>query len=338
MASETRGDIPPPTIAVTSTSSVTISTVAENGAGPEAGGPLQIPDNCMISIALMSDFIKQPPHPFQVKGGTGNGQQIITTGSDMDNRITHDRDIVNVCVRLPENESKFDNNMGGFFHITTESDLEAISRTLSNRPILLDVRLRQKTKYNTSTVVIIHDDFAVYINTQHERIKQQLDSAFEEAKSCAKIGRKFVLTLDFGPLLKEWLNAFLEEQGMQEYEWYTKMESKNGRLVITNHYELPEHCTGSRDNCLSWLLCFPCCFMTCPCYNIYRAFACYDRKIRLRAQVSLMHKEGAKLADTKSELLSLIHRDSARFGASWRRSYHRLRRMLSNFSKGKFLQ
>ncbi|XP_033104130.1 uncharacterized protein LOC117106797 [Anneissia japonica] len=333
MMAEEKTDAPP-TIAVTS-SNVTITTVPENGhdgARPDVSGPLIIPDNNMVSIALMSDFLRQPPSNFRVKGVTSNGQPGATTAGDQ--VLTHDRDEINVCVRLEENARKFENNMGGFFPVLTESALEAISRTLCNRPILLDIRLRQKTKYNTNTVVIIHDDFAVIVNTQHERIKQQLANAFEEAKSCAKVGRKFVLTLDFGPLLKDWLNTFLVQQGLQEYEWYSKTESKNGRIVITNHYELPEHCTGSRDNILMWLLCFPCCFLSCPCYNMYRAVTCYDRKIRFIAQVSLMHKEGTSLADTKTELVAIIHRDSARFGASWIRSYHRFRRMLTNFSNG----
>ncbi|XP_033120888.1 uncharacterized protein LOC117120010 [Anneissia japonica] len=228
----------------------------------------------MISVMLMSELVKCPPSFFEIRQDVGREHPIFI----------HDHHKVNVCVHSSKYKTWFPDTLGEILKVHNETELESLSRSLLSKPLFLDVHLERNSKLANHRHITT-GDFAVVVNPEHPVIRQQMAKILEEGKADMSAGRSFALEFEFNDVIKAWFKQLMSEDGITDSACYTLWECNHGRIVITNSSEYLHCYDVSLENTIIWMICLPCCLLTCPCYRVHRCFSCVDRSVTVQGEV-----------------------------------------------------
>ncbi|XP_071958128.1 uncharacterized protein [Antedon mediterranea] len=265
----------------------------------QQGPPTERP---MISVMLMSELVKSPPDFFEIRQDVGREHPIFI----------HDHHKVNVCVHSTKYKTWFPDTLGEILKVNNDTELESLSRSILSKPLFFDVHLERNSKLANHRHITT-GDFAVVVNPQHPVIRQQISKLLEEGKGDMRAGRNFALEFDFNDVIKSWFKQLMSEDGVTSSACYTMWDCNHASIVITNSSEYLHCYDVSLENSILWMICFPCCLLTCPCYRVHRCFSCVDRSVSMQGEVVYVSMAGWQRTLTAAAIMRAIQ---AQMGAN----------------------
>nr|XP_006825784.1 PREDICTED: uncharacterized protein LOC102809401 [Saccoglossus kowalevskii] len=230
-----------------------------------------MPEDAMITVASMPDFLNSLPSCFQV----------------LPDGIYHDPHRVNVFLHSDQHKGTFRSTHGGTILVSNEQELEDWRQNILSKPMFLDVFCKRRVALGVVTIVY-EIYFAVLINTRHPHIKQQIERGFNEARRLVSEGKNYSVEFDFTSPIREWYSdASQQINGMCAGSIF----GKYGRLCITNTSKFKPCFRCNLETTRYWILCLPCCLLSCPFYSLHRHLTCEDVNITIGAEVALLVPE-----------------------------------------------
>ncbi|XP_072028863.1 uncharacterized protein [Amphiura filiformis] len=252
-----------------------------------------------LTVTLFSDFVQHPPREyFEVREGPGHPIYL------------HNRQKINMCTHSPKRKDYFPDSMGSEMKVNTLAELESLAARLLKNPIFFDVILeRDSHKPYDRHRYITKGEFVVTVWTQHPAIRSQLQTLFEKAKEDLRAGRNFAIEINFTSAIKDWLKTlFVEDDAANSGCYiYSMYDCKYARLCVTNYSEFMDCYGCNKEGLILWLICLPCCLLSCPCYRAHRCFTVVDHGGDIQASVGYQHLDPNQSSDAPT-IMVLIER------------------------------
>ncbi|XP_070565570.1 uncharacterized protein [Ptychodera flava] len=189
--------------------------------------------------------------------------------------------------------------------VNNEDELENWRQSILSKPMFLDVFCTRRVALGVVTIVYkIY--FAVLVNTRHPQIRQQLERGFGEAKRLMGEGKDFSIEFDFTTPVREWYSVASQQSSGS---CSGSIFGKYGRVCITNSSKYASCFRCTRETAPWWVLCLPCCLLTCPCYAIHRGVTCEDIEITIGGEVTLMIPEHIVAPYLQAAAASAVHNE-----------------------------
>lgn len=258
-----------------------------------------------ISVTLFSDFLRNPPLDFfEVREGPGHPI------------FLHNRQRINLCTHSYKRKEYFPDSMGSVMKVNSMGDLESLSERLLKNPLFFDVFLERDAKVPYGrTRYITKGEFVVTVWPQHPAIRNKILTLLENARADLEAGRKFAIELNFTSAMKEWYKTLFtqDDEDHNGCYIYSMYDCKYARLCITNESEFAD-CYGCNlpESLVLWMICLPCCLLTCPCYRVHRCFSVVDHGGEIDATVGYQSLNSSQSSqDAVLLLVETMRREAA---------------------------
>ncbi|XP_071785779.1 uncharacterized protein [Asterias amurensis] len=254
-----------------------------------------------IYVTLISEFMRNPGRFFTVHGRT----------------FRHNPQQLNVCDRSSKRKTMFPDSMGGVLKVSTEAELQSLINRLMQNPIFFTVDIERSSKATCSNVrYITRGQLAVTVNTKHPHIAHLLQTQLAQGMAALKEGKNFAVEFNFNPIMVSWVQSLFQNQDdLDMCGCNTSYSSENGKVTVTSYSEF-EDCFGCQyPGVLAWVVCFPCCLLSCPCYRVHRALTVEDFGGPVSGVIATYWSPVAQLRnleETVACVLQLLNQEPAR--------------------------
>ncbi len=146
------------------------------------------------------------------------------------------------------------------------------------------------------------------VNTKHPHIAHLLQTELAKGMAALKEGKNFAVEFNFNPVMVSWVQSLFQNQDSGDLcVWDTTYGSEHGKVTVTSYSEFEDCFACQYPSVLAWVVCFPCCLLTCPCYRFHRALTVEDFGGPVSGVIAAYWSPVAQLRNLEETIACVLH-------------------------------